>query len=168
MSEFDLEEFLEECKKNFGCTLVSGGKWNGKFYKLAITDRVDFFIFFLERLKEVGKPKEYLNAGVRRIIIKNIIPKGKKYEDPEGGWVRSTEADLKKAIPIVFPTEGQEKLAEKQNVSKVTNPDEPGYDWKNAPIWDPEKHRAETGEPVIEDIVDPEMAELLGYNRKDE
>jgi hypothetical protein len=170
MSDFDLLQLLEESKKDFGCKRGRGEKWKDSFYLIEIKQRFDFFVFFLTRLKEF-KPKEYLNAGIKKAIVRECIPKGKKYEDTTTGWYPATMANLNGAIAEVFSNPVSEEIIEARKTSdaaikKVTDPEDPNYDWDNAPIWNPKDYRDKTGATPIEHEVDEEMAELLGYNKK--
>ena len=185
MSHFDLEESLAECKIDFGCTLTTGpAPFYAKYYKIEINERIAFFVFFFNRLKELGKTKEDISVN-KKTIIRLCIAKGKKHEDPRGGMYQACQTDLNTAIVEVFPLKTKQEVQieldelskkisaetvnDNQTSNKITDPDDPSYDWKNAPRWDPEKfYKEHPEESRIEDVLDPEMAELLGYNKKDE
>lgn len=186
MSDADFEQFIEGCKIAFRCKFVTP-KSGVPYYQVDLGRRREFFIFLFARLQERLNIKnvtvqDFLNPNKRAILIEECIAHGDRVTaNKKRGWVKGTTKDINGALEYLFPEEFQTKTFDDVAVPKpemyksplpedtsktVLSPDDPDYDWKSAPRWNPDKYQQETGEAPIEDILNPELAELLGYDKK--
>jgi hypothetical protein len=163
MKQFDLDDMIGQWKSDYG-TLVSSRKWNAKYFQIPVNQRFELLTVLIKQIKDAGKEIEYFASNLNKDkIIEACIPHQKSVTPQAYGMFKKGTLDhLNMAIREVYCKKSDEELAKmKSEVGtesvNTSDPTEAKYDWANAPIFKPEPTEEE-------DVIDPEMADLLGYN----
>lgn len=149
---FDLDRLLLLWKQEYG-TLVKSKKWQAEYYQIPVHERFELFKKLVWQIKEAGKPEEYFSSSQRQDqIIDQCVPH-KSSVSPSSlkSFVDGSRRHLIMAVLEVYKEKKEE--VKKAPVEKAFTKE-----------FDP--NSIEDDEPKAEEIVDPEMAELLGYNDK--
>lgn len=147
---FDLERVIAQWKRDYG-TLTRSRKWRSEYYLIPISDRFEFLKILIGRIVDEGKTEEYFNTSfVKDKIVEACIPHEKSLANPQsyGLFQKGARDHLKMAIVETFSKETKTEPKDKPFTKE----------------FDPTT--VKDAGPERDDVVDPEMAELLGYNNK--
>lgn len=143
---FDLTRLLDNLKRIHG-TLTRSKKWGSEYYLIPISERFNFLQILVQELKDSGKTEEYFNNSVRDRIVEVCIPHEKSVNPQSYAmFKKGTQEHLRMAIAEIYSTMPKAPTREKA-FSKE---------------FDPSTIKDDTS--LAKDVIDPEMAKLLGYD----
>lgn len=159
--KFDLDEIVDIWLQAYGVSAHAENKFKGHYFRISIEHRFEHFKTLVREVRGHGKEKEYLKltTNKERIVHKCIPPKGYHKWDQ---WRSAAMKDLDNAITAVY---NEQEIATRQTIyqefKEVDVSKEKAHDefelYVSKRVKDPEE---------LEPYLDPEMAELLGLNKK--
>lgn len=149
---FDLERIILHWKREYG-TLTPSKKWKSEYYQIPINERFAALKILIMRIRDAGKPEEYFTNSRKDEIIIHCIPHEKSVTPHSHKMFKKGTADhLNMAITDVYSEASAKEIKPKEKAfTKEFDPTKVKYDG-----------------PLVEHVIDPEMAELLGYNDDEE
>jgi hypothetical protein len=158
---FNLIAIIEKWQVDY-CKWVPAKKSGCLYPQVPFNQRKELLTILVLQIKSAGKPKDYFSSSRRDDIVKEIIPRGRHLERSMiEGFRNATRKMLNWVIEECYPE--NEKADIKIEAKSTESPK------SVIKIFDPTRFKdRDDKEPPIEDVVDEEMAELLGLNDKNE
>jgi len=156
-SHFSLGSTLMLWKKEYG-VLTKSKKWKAEYYQIPIDSRFQALKILVQRIKDENNDIEFFTNSRRDEIIESIIPHKKSVAPYSYDmFKKGTKSHLDMAIAEIYSGErnGSELSSNKDKNEEIAKKELPF-----TKIFDPS--RFEGQDPPVEDIIDEEMAALLG------
>jgi len=147
---FDLIRIMDGLKRQYGGELKYSLKHGSPFYSIAIPDRLDFFKILVQKIKDADKGEEYF-TNTRRDEIVGEMMSTEGYEGHANKVKRNLcrlaiLKDLRMAIAEIYAEEDEVPKALREKPFQKE--------------FEPKKDN----ESDIKEVVDPDMAKLLGFD----
>lgn len=169
-SPFNLKQIITNFQANY-CTWVTAEKSGCQYPQVEIPKRKELITILVLKIKDCGKPKEFFTNSTRDEIVKEIIPPKESGLKPKtiNGFKVCTRKMLDWVIELCYNEKSNITLKDAEGAVQESNKVDENKKSISIKLFDPDKFKnREDKEPPVEDILDEEMAELLGLNKKDE
>lgn len=163
-SSFNLKNIITNFQANY-CPWVKGKKSGFDYPQVPINRRKELLTILVLQIKEHGKPKDFFTNSRRDEIVKEITPP-KESGLPKStldGFKNCTRKSLDWVIELCY---NEKSVIESSTIESLK---EENINKNVIKLFDPNrfKDRADK-EPPVEDILDEEMAKLLGLDEENE
>ena len=163
-SSFNLKAIITNFLAN-DCPWVVAKKSGCLYPQIPIPRRKELITVLVLRIKEQGKPKDFFTNSRRDEIVKEIIPPKESGLSPKSinGFKTCTRNMLDLVIELCYRENTAIKVPEELKEENEVN------EKRNIKIFDPNRFKnREDKEPPVEDVLDKEMAKLLGLDEENE